>query len=164
MAARASCDVGAGRVMASLRTHTIPARWMLASAERWPPPRATGGANPNCEWHSRRCGQCGRHEARLTANTHVQRGCETTVPRSLAPLYGATLYPFEIFFDGGANARGDLPASGAAALLWRIRSFGPPTCIARAVLAIPEQGSAPLAESSMRAGASAAGFPGERTS
>ena len=31
--ARASCDVGAGRVVASLRTHTVPARWMPASSE-----------------------------------------------------------------------------------------------------------------------------------
>ena len=128
--------------MASLRTHTVPARWMLASSKWWPPPRATGGANPNCVWHSRRCEQCGRHEARLIATTHIQRGCEITVPRSLTPLYGATLYPFEIFIDGGTNSRGDFQASGAAALLWRIHSFGPPTCIARAVMAIP----APLAE------------------
>ena len=145
--ARAPCDVGAGRVIASLRTHTVPARWMLASSEWWPPPWATGGANPNCAWHSRRCEQCGRHGARLIATTHVPRDCEITVPRSLTPLCGATLYPFEIFFDGGIDSRGDFPASGAAALLWRIHSFGPPTCIARAVMAIPEQGLAPLAES-----------------
>ena len=111
------------------------------------PPSAAGGANANCEWHCQTCEQCGRHEARLIATTPIRRGCEITVPRSLTPLCGATFFPFEIFFDGGTNARGDLPASGAAALLWRIHSFGPPTCIARAVMAIPGQGSPPLAES-----------------
>ena len=75
------------------------------------------------------------------------RGRNLPCRRSIAPRAGAALVPYEVFFDGGTCTREGSPAAGAGALLWHIRSLGPPTCIARAILAIPGHSSAPLAES-----------------
>ena len=80
------------------------------------------------------------------ASSLVNRGEELTVPRSLAPQASAALVPYEGFFDGGTCTREGNSAAGAGALLWHIHSSGPPTCIARAILAIPGHSSASLAE------------------
>ena len=119
---------------------------MTASATWWPQPRTTQEIQANCEWLARRCRHCGRHEASLFARQPIEQGEEITVPRSLAPRIGAALVPYEEFFDGGTCTREGTPAAGAGALLWHIHSLGPPTCIARAILAIPGHRSAPPAE------------------
>ena len=145
VSARISVDVG--RIFATLYADSTPARWMVASSSWWPQPRTTQEAHVNCEWLSRRCRHCGRHEASLFARQPIQAGEELTVPRSLAPRTSAALVPYGVFFDGGTCNREGNSAAGAGALLWHIHSSGPPTCIARAILATPGDSSASLAES-----------------
>jgi hypothetical protein len=142
----ANTDVNVGRIMATVYANGTPARWMVASATWWPQPRATQERLANCEWLTRRCRHCGRHEANLYARGHIERGGELTVPRSLAPVAGSALVPYEVFFDGGTSTRGNQHSAGAGALVWQIFSNGPPICIARAIMAIPENCNATLAE------------------
>ena len=146
--ARTSVDVG--RVLATLYADSIPARWdgciILLAAPTTLYPGCIRYVR-NCEWLTRRRRHCGRHEASLSARQPIQEGEELTVPRSLAPRANAALVPYEVFFDGGTCNRGGNSAAGAGALLWHIHSSGPPTCVARAILAIPGDISASLAES-----------------
>ena len=144
--AASRATVNEGRIMATLYADNVPARWMVAPATWWPQPRTRQERHANCEWLSQRCRHCGRHEASLFARQPIEQGEELTVPRSLAPRAGAALAPYEVFFNGGTCTRDGTPAAGAGAILWHIHSLGPPTCIARAILAIPCHSSAPLAE------------------
>ena len=115
VSARISVDVG--RIFATLYADSTPARWMVASSSWWPQPHTTQEAHANCEWLSRRCRHCGRHEASLFARQTIQAGEELTVPRSLAPRTSAALVPYEVFFDGGTCNREGNSAAGAGALL-----------------------------------------------
>ena len=145
VSARISVDVR--RIVATVCADSTPARWMVASSSRWPQPHTTQEEHANCEWLSRRCRHCGRHEACLFARQPIQAGEGLTVPPSLAPRTSAALVPYEVFFDGGTCNRDGNSAAGAGALLWHIHSSGAPTCIARAILATPGDSSASLAES-----------------
>ena len=145
VSARTSVDVGG--TLATLYADGTPARWMVASSSWWPQPHTTQEAHANCEWLSRRCRHCGRHEACIFARQPIQAGEELTVPWSLATRTSAALVPYEVFFDGGTCNRDGNSATGAGALLWHIHGSGPPTCIARAILASPGDSSASLAES-----------------
>ena len=142
-----STDLQAGEVAASLYSHTVPARWILAGRDWWPSPRAVTLGTASARWHEARCRECGQYEARLVATRTIPAGTELTVPLALTPDRMAALRPYVIFYDGSATPAQRTGNSGAAALLWRIESFGPPTCVARAVMALPGVGSAPLAES-----------------
>ena len=143
----ARISVNVGRILATLYADNTPARWVAASSSWWPQPRTTQEMQANCEWLARRCRRCGRHEYSLFARQPIEQGEELTVPRSLAPRAGAAIIPYEVVFDGGTCTREGNSAAGAGSLLRHIHSRGPPTCIARAVLAIPGHSSAPLAES-----------------
>ena len=77
----------------------------------------------------------------------MRAGTELTVPRALTPNCAASLLPYEVFYDGSTTTAQRTRNSGAAALLWRVNGLGPPSCVGRAVLALPGVESAPLAES-----------------
>ena len=143
VSARISVDVGG--TLATLYANNTPARWMVASPSWWPQPHTTQETHANCEWLTSRCRHCGRHEAYLFARRSIRAGEELTVPRPLAPRTSAAPVPYEIFLDGGTCNRNGNSATGAGALLWYIHSSGPPTCIARAILASPGDNSATLA-------------------
>ena len=145
--ATARISVNVGRILATLYSNNTPARWMVVTSSWWPQPRATQEIHANCEWLTHRCRHCSRHEASLFARQPTQQGEELTVPRSLAPRASAALVPYEVFFDGATCTRESNSAAGTGALLWHIHSSGPPTSIARAILAIPGHSSASLAES-----------------
>ena len=129
------------------QTTRLLRRWMVVSSSWWPQPNTTQETHANCEWLTSRCRHCGRHEAYLFARRSIRAGEELTVPRPLAPRTSAAPVPYEIFLDGGTCNRNGNSATGAGALLWYIHSSGPPTCIARAILASPGDNSATTAES-----------------
>ena len=139
--------VDTGRNIATMHANNTPARWMVVSPNWWPQPLSTQESRANCEWLTSRCKHCGRHEACLFARRSIRAGEELTVPRTLAPTSSAAIIPYEVFFDGGTCNRNGNSATGAGALLWYIHSNGPPTCIARALLAAPGGNSAVVAES-----------------
>ena len=142
----AAVDLRAGQAVATLRTERPPAIWLLVGRHWWPPPRAVTEAAASCQWDHGRCPTCGHWWAKLTTRRGLPAGAELTVATALTPNPDVANRPFEVFFDGSTRGHAEGRVAGAGAVLWRRHPHGPPTCIARAVLALPGESAAPRAE------------------
>ena len=139
-------ELRAGQVVAVLNATSTPAAWLVAGNGWWPPPRVVSRAQATCEWTTTRCRVCGAMVATLTAHRHHAPGHEVTVPRAITPNPDAAPWPLEVSFDG-ATRRGTTGGSaGAAALLWVRDALLGMRCVARRIVALPAEPSAPQAE------------------
>ena len=85
--------------------------------------------------------------ASLMAVRRLAAGEEVCTDGNPSPSLEDAEWPFEAMFDGGARMVGDTWAAGAGATLWAYHLLGgPPTCIARAAVALPWDASAQVAE------------------
>ena len=135
-----------GRVVAQLHSENSNAAWMVAGRGWWPPPRAVADAQANAEWITGRCATCRLTWACLVMRQAAAERAEVTVPRTLTPTAGAAICPIEISFDGSTKQARGARASGAGSAAWVLGGRGPPRCVARAVLALPDVSAAPEAE------------------
>ena len=135
-----------GSVLARLFGEHPVAGWLMPGRGWWPRPRRNG-VNANAAWELHRCDRCGLHVAALSATVAIQAGAEILVDWNPAPECEDAMWPWEVTFDGGARNTGMGPMAGAGAVLWRHHiGGGEPSVEAKAVVAIPWDASAQVAE------------------
>ena len=133
-------EASAGEPVSTLGTEAAPAAWLLAGRGWYPPPRMVSEHAANCAWRVNSCRACKGWVAELVAGTRVAKGAELTVPRPLTPERTALLWPYELCFDGSVITSQGRKHGGAAAVLWHRGGDGAFTCVARALVALPEEG------------------------
>ena len=138
---------GDGRPLATLFAEAVPAAWLPPGAGWWPRPRRVAAAGANARWDVALCHGCGMHRAVLVATRALDVGEEVCTEANPSPEVEDANWPYEATFDGGARQVGQTWAAGAGATLWAHHlAGGPPTCIARATVALPWDATAQVAE------------------
>ena len=123
------------------------AGWIPPGRGWWPRPRRADAADSNADWITERCHQCRCFVARLRARCHIRAGSEIVAANCPSPNWDEAKWPYEATFDGGARLIRGTRVAGAGATLWRHDVHGgPPSCIARAQVAIPWDAGAQVAE------------------
>ena len=101
----------------------------------------------NASWEVQRCPSCHGYWANLISAATIQRHEEITVPTNPSPEWEDVAWPYEATFDGGAREIGSGCVAGAGAAIWQHHlQGGAPTRVASAVVAIPWDASAQVAE------------------
>ena len=148
VALKASCRSAADQVLLRLHADHDVALFPFTESDWFPPPR-TLRSGANARWVRARCPKCRCWHASLIASCNIPPDMEVTVDS--APTFFATPTlnaGLVLSFDGGARPQepGSTWNGGAGAILWRADSQGSLVPQAKAVVALPGERRAPIAE------------------
>ena len=140
-------NVGEGTTLATIWADQAVAGWIQPGCQWWPRPRRVPAPETTARWQLTCCPDCRGYQVVLTASIPLSTGQEILVAWNPSPEWEDAVWPYEATFDGGARQVGRRQVAGAGATIWEhCLSGGPPRCIATAVVAIPWQATAQVAE------------------